>query len=183
MSKSHVSGRASEPTPAQMKEFFAQVESGRITREGLQAFLRGQEPAFPSYSVTVNYGQTIEQLVEAGQYDWVNGVINSRNFLSREKGEVQIDIHLLNFDRTSSEDIISAMDRQGFRPASLEELLALGAAYPDLQRENPIVALGSTYPIDQGVPCLSRNDGYRRLSLIWFEGDWGPSWRFAAVRK
>lgn len=40
MSKSHVADRASEPTPAQMKEFYAQVESGRITRGRLQKFLR-----------------------------------------------------------------------------------------------------------------------------------------------
>ena len=41
MSKSHAVGRASQPTPAQMKEFFAQVESGRITKASFQAYLRG----------------------------------------------------------------------------------------------------------------------------------------------
>ena len=38
----HVAGWASNsPTPAQLKEFFAQVESGRITGESLQTFLQG----------------------------------------------------------------------------------------------------------------------------------------------
>ncbi|MEX2054996.1 MAG: hypothetical protein WD972_02340 [Candidatus Andersenbacteria bacterium] len=38
---SHVAARASEqPTPAQLKELFAQIESGRITKTSLQRFLR-----------------------------------------------------------------------------------------------------------------------------------------------
>ena len=41
MSKTHTAGWASDsPTPAQLKEFFAQIGSGRITKEGLQGFLR-----------------------------------------------------------------------------------------------------------------------------------------------
>ena len=43
MLKSHAGGWASDaPTPAQLKELFAQIDSGRITRDGLQAFLRGK---------------------------------------------------------------------------------------------------------------------------------------------
>ena len=44
MKKSHAAtGWASDaPTPAQLKEFFAQIASGRITKDGLQAFLRGR---------------------------------------------------------------------------------------------------------------------------------------------
>jgi len=41
MKKSHIAGWASDsPTPAQLKEFFSQVESGRITKQMLQSFLR-----------------------------------------------------------------------------------------------------------------------------------------------
>jgi len=41
---SHVNGWASDaPTPAQLKEFFAQIQSGRITKEILQGFLRGRK--------------------------------------------------------------------------------------------------------------------------------------------
>jgi len=43
MNKSHDSGWASDaPTPAQLKEFFAQIENRRITKEKLQMFLRGE---------------------------------------------------------------------------------------------------------------------------------------------
>ena len=44
MEKSYVAGWTSEsPTPAQLKEFFAQIDTGRITKERLQAFLRGEK--------------------------------------------------------------------------------------------------------------------------------------------
>ena len=43
MEKSYVAGWTSEsPTPAQLKEFFAQIESRRITKKRLQSFLRGE---------------------------------------------------------------------------------------------------------------------------------------------
>lgn len=43
MRKSHADAAVSEfPTPRQMKEFWTQVASGRITRSTLQAFLRGE---------------------------------------------------------------------------------------------------------------------------------------------
>lgn len=41
MGKSHTAGWASDsPTPAQLKELFSQLESGRITKRKLQGFLR-----------------------------------------------------------------------------------------------------------------------------------------------
>lgn len=43
MTKSHTAGWASDaPTPAQIKEFFAQIASGRITKARLQSFLRNE---------------------------------------------------------------------------------------------------------------------------------------------
>ena len=187
MSQSSTTGRASEPTFAQLKELFAQIESGRITKERLQAFLRGQDPAFPSYTVTVDYDQSVDQSVRSGRYDWANDDITSRNFPSGNVGRTQIDIFLLSFEAPiSSEDAIREMEKQGLHPATLKELLALGVVYPDLQRENPIVALGSTCHHPGGyvfVPVLHRRDSYRHLDLFWFGGAWSSRWRFAAVRK
>ena len=187
MSQSSTTGRASEPTSAQLKELFAQIEAGRITKERLQAFLRGQDPAFPSFPVLVDYGQTVEQLIRDGRYDWINDRVTGRNFPSSERGNAQVEIFLLNFDRNiSSEDAIRKMGERDLRPATLKELLALGSAHPDLQRENPIVALGSIWRSPNGdlrVPFLYRGGSDRSLSLNWFGGVWDPDWRFAAVRK
>jgi len=42
MRKSHAAGWApGSPTPAQLKEFFGQIDTGKITKDSLQAFLRG----------------------------------------------------------------------------------------------------------------------------------------------
>ncbi|MEK7647123.1 MAG: hypothetical protein AAB378_01950 [Patescibacteria group bacterium] len=45
MDKSHAAGWGSDaPTPAQLKELFAQIESGRVTREKLQGWLNDKFP-------------------------------------------------------------------------------------------------------------------------------------------
>ena len=50
MTKSHTAGWASDaPTPAQIAEFFRQVQSGRVTKVTLQAFLRNGQPQQKGY--------------------------------------------------------------------------------------------------------------------------------------
>ncbi|MDO8520493.1 MAG: hypothetical protein Q7S52_00040 [bacterium] len=89
MTKSHVTVSASEhPTPKQMKEFYLQVENGRMTKERFQEVLRGgniksltqslQEPSpfFANEEVPSNYGYpsgytvkpVCEQLVAFGKH-------------------------------------------------------------------------------------------------------------------
>lgn len=49
MSESHAAGWASDaPTPAQLMKFFAQIKSGRVTKQRLQAFLRDRSTPTPS---------------------------------------------------------------------------------------------------------------------------------------
>lgn len=78
------------------------------------------------------------------------------------------------------------MRKAGFRPALIEDLLALGAEYPELQKQFPIVALGSVWQDPGGrrrVPYLRWDGGGRDLDLYWFGDDWDERWRFAAVRN
>jgi hypothetical protein len=42
MSESNAASKGSPPTPAQLKEFFSQIESGNITKERLESFLAPQ---------------------------------------------------------------------------------------------------------------------------------------------
>jgi hypothetical protein len=145
------------------------------------------QPPFPSYPVNVDYSASVEQLIKAGKYDWFNDDITGRNFPSSEKGTAQVIVYLVNFDRDiSSENAVKELDRQGLRPATLKELLALGATYPDLQRKDLIVALGSTWRPSDGdvsVPDLDGDGSLRSLHLGWWGGGWRSHWRFAAVRK
>lgn len=145
----------------------------------------------PGYHITVNYNQTVQQLIRAGKYSSSEGITDA-NFPSDEEGTARLEIFLLSFDsdnRVSSEGAIKAMKKQGLRPATLKELLALGAAYPypDLQRVNSIIAFGSTWRGHSGslgVPFLGRSASHLLIRLCWFKGgDWRPSVRFAAVRK
>jgi hypothetical protein len=78
------------------------------------------------------------------------------------------------------------MEKAGYRPARIEELLALGASQPELQKEFPIVALASVWRGpggDRRVPYLRWDVAGRRLDLSWFEYGWTGDYRFAAVRK
>jgi hypothetical protein len=86
----------------------------------------------------------------------------------------------------TSEQVIVEIDKAGYRPAKIEELLALGEAQPDLQRQFPIVALGSVWRDSDGsryVPYLSSSAAERGLSLHCFGRDWSGLYRFLGRRK
>lgn len=62
----------------------------------------------------------------------------------------------------------------------------MGEIQPNLQREFPIVALGSVWRDGGGgrhVPVLGCGGAGRRLSLGWFEFGWDDGYRFLGVRK
>jgi len=140
-----------------------------------------------AFKVVVGYTRTLKQMIHAGNYDWVNPDINEMNFKVEGQGKQEKEVVLFHFGRSiSSEDAISEMSKAGYRPAKIEELLALGAAYPELQKEFPIVALGSAWQSPDGnrrVPCLLWFGRERYLDLYWFGLDWDEDYRFAAVRK
>lgn len=139
------------------------------------------------FNLTVNYDQSIEDARKRGNYDWENSDITSKNFPTNRKGTADVTIKLVHFDRSiSSENAIKELDKIGLRPAETHELLALGASYPELQREFPIIALGSVWRdryVCRSVPYLRRCGSERRLDRDWFGNDWLEHCRFAAVPK
>ncbi len=141
------------------------------------------------FCVTVDYSMTIEQMIAAGRYDWQNNDVNDKHFPIPPSKRVrqEVAIKLVQFDSNmESEEVLRELDKMGLRPAELPELLAFGAAYPEKQREFPIVALGSVWHDwdgDRGVACLYRDADKRNLDLDWWSGGWGSGGRFAAVSK
>ena len=140
--------------------------------------------------LTVDYTKTVEQAITDGNYDWKNDDIIVKNFpISPEMigKKVEVVTKLFYFNRDiSSNDGISEMKKAGYRPATLMELLALGAVHPELQRQFPIVALGSVWHwacVGRFVPFLYVNDYKRGLKLSFVAGDWGAHYRFLGVRK
>lgn len=139
------------------------------------------------YSVAFNYAEGIEAKVVAGHYDWSNSDITSKHFPTNRTGTVKGGIKLFHFDRNiSSEEAIREMDKAGYRPAEACELLDFGKTHPDVQREFPIIALGSIWRdsrSSRSVVYLGRPGAERGARLFWFDDAWGGYCRFAAVRK
>ncbi len=145
-----------------------------------------------TFTFTVDYSLSLPEMIVAGRYDWTNGNINAANFpLSLPKGQVEGSVEtkgeLFHFNcNIGSDEAIRLMDGDGYRPARIEELLAFGAKHPELQRQFPIIALGSDWQSSLGgrsVACLRRSGAKRDLDLFWVEDDWTDPCRFLAVRK
>lgn len=138
------------------------------------------------YQLVVNYCMGLEEMIQAGKYDWADSDITSKNFPITQHGKVEVAAELIHLNReVSSDEAIAALDRMGYRPETLPELLAFGAKYPEVQREFPIVALGfvSLVYAYRCVACLWSHGGKRKLDLSWFDSRWGADCRFLAVRK
>jgi len=152
-----------------------------MTRESIA------DEQFIVYPVTVNYGLSLAEMIEVGKYDWVNDSITAKHFPFTGEGMAELEVQLVHFKRRiESDDAIKKMDGMGLRPLALSELLAFGAKFPEVQREFPIIALGSVWRRRYGsryVPVLWEYDRERDLDLGWFEGRWLGFYRFAAVRK
>jgi len=141
----------------------------------------------PTYSVVVDYTKTLAEMVSAGEYDYVSSDITTDHFPIEGKGQREVEVVLFHFNRVvSSEEVISELEKAGYRPARIEELLTLGAERPELQKEFPIISLGSVWQDPNGcrcVPYLNWNDVKRNLNLNWFENYWREDYRFAGLRK
>ena len=139
------------------------------------------------YKVLVDYGQTLQQMIANGKYDYANSDITSGNFPMTGNGKQEAVVELVHFGRDMASDaVLKEFEARGLRAATLPELLSLGATYPEKQREFPIVALGSVWQARDGgryVPCLSGDGSERGLCLYWNVDRWVGRCRFAAVRK
>ncbi|MFA5029122.1 MAG: hypothetical protein WC518_00005, partial [Patescibacteria group bacterium] len=79
----------------------------------------------------------------------------------------------------SDDDATAEAKKRGYRRATPREVLTLGAKYPDLQRQFPIVAA----PTGDGVLCLDGDGALRDLYVGHSEGDCSRICRFAVVRE
>lgn len=140
-----------------------------------------------TFELAINYDQFLDQMIAVGRYDWTNSDITVENFPITGQGQLAVRAELFHFNRVMfSDQVLQELDRAGYRPATIEELLALGGQEPDLQRQFPIVALGSQWRRSRrhwSVPCLGEWRSLRGLDLFWFESGWFEVCPFLAVRK
>ena len=136
--------------------------------------------------LSVDYGQSLEQMIAAGNYDWTNSDITAKRFSPKGEGTEQFEAKIFHFDRNiSSEAAVEAIKVAGWEPGKIEHLLAFGAKYPEEQRKYPIIGLGSVAKVDgyRYVPDLDEGGRERDLDLDWWDDVWSDGCRFLAVRK
>jgi hypothetical protein len=139
-------------------------------------------------TVLVDETKTVDELAKVCKFDWVNNNITSANFPNPADGTTgNQELALFHFGKTMSSDaVISEMNKEGYEPATIWDLLGLAQKEPNLQRQFPIVALKSFW---QGphryryVPDLCGDADVRSLSLYYLYGDWDDDYRFLARRK
>lgn len=122
----------------------------------------------------------LTDLIKAKKFDWVNSDITDEVF--PEENPRNTDYKLYHFDKyISSEDAIKKMEKEGYVPANIRELLA----WSGWNEKDWVIALGSVGEVsgDRHVPVLSRRGSERRLLLGWFDFDWSSLCRFLAVRN
>ena len=130
---------------------------------------------YEKFEITVDHTETLEQMILAGRYDWVNRDITTERFPLKGDGLVTRVAYLIHFDRKlSSDDVVDEIRRRGKRPASIQELLAFGARYPNIQRRFLVVALDPSAEVgDQSrVACLYRVGPRRYLGLVRWDVVW-----------
>jgi hypothetical protein len=135
---------------------------------------------------TVDFGQTLEQMIAAGKYDWTNSDITAARFPVKGTGIKKFRNKLFHFDRDiSSKAAAAAMRKEGFEPATHMHGLAFGAAFPDEQRKYPIACLGSSAQVfgSRYVVYLYRLGAGRYLRLSLWVVDWLDLWRFLGVQE
>ncbi len=140
-----------------------------------------------TFMVPVDETISVEEAIKLGKFDWANDDITSKTFPKLKDGKkVDKEVAIFHFNKSiSSKDAIAEMDKAGYKPATIQDLLGLSVKEPNLQRKFPIVALGSVCKLcgRRRVAYLSESGSRRRLSLDWFVEDWRARYRFAGVHK
>lgn len=168
---------------------------GQVWMAEFKKFLR-KEPCWVSKAKSfisktfdtqsVDYDRPVEASVKAGGYDWGNSSITDEKFPSEESGKKEVVTALFHFNQSiSSDEAITLMEQEGFRPSTMKELLAFGEKNPEEQRNYPIIALGSVAHLDgyRSVGYLRRDGSGRSVGLSCDDGDWHSDYRFLAVRN
>lgn len=151
-----------------INEYRLKMSSARLLQEKkIQSEREKSLDVAAEITLTIDYAKTPEQVIADGNYaleDPFN--IASKNFpispeMIGKKVEVATKLFHFNRDISSSDEVIAEMDKDGYRPATLMELLALDSLLPALQRQFKIAALGSVWYEDNSasyVPCLYVSD-------------------------
>jgi hypothetical protein len=115
-----------------------------------QSSTSGPLKADGEFSVTVDYGQSFLGMISAGKYDTVAKEVTSDHFPVKGQRKVNVRLVVLSaaHGELSIDGVLAGFDRLGYRAATFEELLTLGAQHPELQRKFNIVEFGTLWRND-----------------------------------
>jgi len=144
---------------------------------------RQQEEEF---SVVVNYGRSVLDMVQDGDYEHVNGNLESARFSTSRMDAVMTKLVLVRLNRSvCALEARNELWKSGLRPANLQELLAFGNSHPDKPRESMIMAL-DTMDLCSDVYLVATlkkwTNGLAILPNCWYDLVESAQYRFLAVR-
>ena len=139
------------------------------------------------FEVVVDYNLTLDQMVEEGKYDWKTPSLHEETFTNcNGDGQVNVELQLVHMNKpVQLKEVMAHLNELNLRPATLPELLAMGAQYPEVQRKFTVAALGSVWDMMniERVAHMFEDEGRRIITLRWNGFEWLEHYRFLAVRK
>lgn len=160
-----------------------------LAKKVAEVIMASRQKVGETYKVIVDYGLSLSKMIELGKYDWFNDDITDKHFELQGAGQHEVELVLVHLNRNATtKEVLEHLNSLGLEPAKIEQLLAIGAAYPELQKQFPIIALGSVWVDVNGTrfcPYLDCHGGERRLGLAWSDDGihWNVACRFLAVGK
>ncbi len=116
-----------------------------------------ERPKTTTYSVTTDYSMTLKEMKAVLKYEWEYCEYLEVNLPRDKEGVVNIDFEFLQFNiGVDKKDVQAYIEVHGLRSATIAELLAFGAQYPEmLCKEYNILALGSSWrPWGMDYECV-----------------------------
>ncbi len=113
--------------------------------------------------------------LNAGNYTyvdpWVRAIASETKLTKTPPKAVKAELLVFNSEWLDTAEIVLVMQRDGLVPATLEDLIALGAERPELQEQYHIVAFGTgaidpADPTTITFPVLGAVDGQHYLTRI-----------------
>lgn len=137
-------------------------------------------------TVIIDYRQSLDKMIKAGDYNSVQQFINSKNFPIKGVGQQKREIFLINFgQKILQRRVVEYMKKNNLRPAVIEELVAVGNQYPKVQGQSALCALGTIfhcrqYPMKGMVffPLIDRINSISGITRNLLLFDYDPDYQF-----
>ncbi|MDA2922199.1 hypothetical protein MYX07_02940 [Patescibacteria group bacterium AH-259-L07] len=140
-----------------------------------------------TFGITVDYSRSFNDMLKAARISSPGNGISKEHFPIKGRGRHDLSITLFNFCRGVEQDeVIAEMDRRGYRPARIEELLAFAEKCDSSNMEYWMInrAVIALCPNCNGsVPFFQINDSIPYLGACSYYGSYSTAMWFAAIEK